>query len=166
MSCFPSENERRFPERAQGKITRIVSILYTMQPLEATAMNIPMTDETSPFLTTMQMIKVDRLTIEDDGIDLARMMENAGRNLAHLARARFLNGDPGGRLVVALAGTGGNGGGALAAPAGCTAMARRCRYSRPSQMLRLPRGRPAAWHPAPHGRALFGRHWRAAAVVW
>jgi len=43
------------------------------------------------------------------------MMENAGRNLAHLARERFLSGDPRGKTVVVLAGTGGNGGGALVA---------------------------------------------------
>ena len=76
-------------------------------------MNIPQTNDALSFLTTAQMIEVDRLMIEDYGIHLARMMENAGRNLAHLARARFLNGDPRGRLVVVLAGTGGNGGGAL-----------------------------------------------------
>lgn len=51
--------------------------------------------------------------IEDYRIDLIQMMENAGRNLAHLARLRFLAGDPQGKRVVALAGTGGNGGGAL-----------------------------------------------------
>jgi NAD(P)H-hydrate epimerase len=66
-----------------------------------------------PALTTPQMIEVDRAMIEDYGIELIQMMENAGRNLAHLARARFLNGDPRGRFVVVLAGTGGNGGGAL-----------------------------------------------------
>ncbi len=66
-----------------------------------------------PYLTTEQMIEVDRAMIEDFGIDLVRMMENAGRNLAHLARERFLGGDPRGRTVVVLAGTGGNGGGAL-----------------------------------------------------
>ena len=53
--------------------------------------------------------------IEDYGISLTQMMENAGRNLAHLARDRFLNGDPRGRRAVILAGTGGNGGGALVA---------------------------------------------------
>ncbi len=51
--------------------------------------------------------------IEDFKIDLVQMMENAGRNLADLARARFLNGDPQSRKVTALAGTGGNGGGSL-----------------------------------------------------
>ena len=66
-----------------------------------------------PFLTTDQMIKVDRAMIEDYHIELIQMMENAGRNLAHLARTRFLGGDPRGRTVVVLAGAGGNGGGGL-----------------------------------------------------
>ncbi len=68
-----------------------------------------------PYLTTDQMIEVDRAMMEDYRIDLVRMMENAGRNLAHLARERFLGGDPRGLRVVVLAGTGGNGGGALVA---------------------------------------------------
>jgi NAD(P)H-hydrate epimerase len=66
-----------------------------------------------PALTTSQMVEVDRAMIEDYGIDLAQMMENAGRNLAHLARERFLGSDPRDQKVVVLAGTGGNGGGAL-----------------------------------------------------
>jgi len=66
-----------------------------------------------PWLTTEQMVEVDRAMMEDYRIDLVRMMENAGRNLAHLARERFLAGDPRGKQVVVLAGTGGNGGGAL-----------------------------------------------------
>ena len=68
-----------------------------------------------PSLTTDQMVEVDRAMIEDYGIDLVRMMENAGRALAHLARVRFLDGDPQGRHIVVLAGTGGNGGGVLVA---------------------------------------------------
>ena len=68
-----------------------------------------------PFLTTEQMVEVDRAMIEEFGIDLVRMMENAGRALAHLARERFLDGDARGRCIVVLAGTGGNGGGALVA---------------------------------------------------
>ena len=68
-----------------------------------------------PYLSTEQMIEVDRAMMEDYRIDLVRMMENAGRNLAHLARERFLDGDPRGRHVIVLAGTGGNGGGALVA---------------------------------------------------
>lgn len=72
----------------------------------------PHVDE-PPYLTTEQMREVDRAMIEDYGIDLTQMMENAGRALAHLARTRFLDADPSGKRVVVLAGTGGNGGGAL-----------------------------------------------------
>lgn len=68
-----------------------------------------------PYLTTDQMIEVDRAMMDDFRIELIQMMENAGRNLAHLARMRFLDGDPVGKSVVAMAGTGGNGGGALVA---------------------------------------------------
>ena len=76
-------------------------------------MDIPFLTEDVPWLTTAQMSEVDRAMMEDVRIDLVRMMENAGRNLAHLARTRFLGGDPRNRRVVVLAGTGGNGGGAL-----------------------------------------------------
>ena len=68
-----------------------------------------------PYLTTEQMIEIDRAMMEDLGIELIQMMENAGRNLAHLARRRFLENDPAGKSVTVLAGTGGNGGGALVA---------------------------------------------------
>ncbi len=61
-----------------------------------------------------QMREVDRLMMEDAGISLLQMMENAGRCLATHAR-RMLGGDAGGRQVVVLAGRGGNGGGGLAA---------------------------------------------------
>lgn len=66
-----------------------------------------------PYLTTDQMREVDRVMIEKYHIQLIQMMENAGRNLAHLARSRFLNGDPRRRRVTLLCGTGGNGGGGL-----------------------------------------------------
>ena len=39
-----------------------------------------------PKLTTVQMIKVDRLMTDYYGITLAMMMENAGRNLALLLK--------------------------------------------------------------------------------
>lgn len=68
-----------------------------------------------PALTRAQMIEVDRAMVEDYGILLMQMMEHAGRHLAHLARTRLLGGDPRGRRVVVLTGTGGNGGGALVA---------------------------------------------------
>jgi NAD(P)H-hydrate epimerase len=76
-------------------------------------MSITNVDLPVPWLTTEQMVEVDRAMIEDLGIELIQMMENAGRALAHLARERFLNRDPTGKKVTVLAGTGGNGGGAL-----------------------------------------------------
>lgn len=66
-----------------------------------------------PHLSTQQMIEVDRAMMEDFHIELIQMMENAGRNLAHLARKRFLGGRPTGKSVWILAGNGGNGGGAM-----------------------------------------------------
>ena len=63
-----------------------------------------------PWVTTDQMREVDRVMIEDLGIELIQMMENAGRNLADLAVGRFHPGS-----VMVLAGTGGNGGGAMVA---------------------------------------------------
>ena len=51
--------------------------------------------------------------IEDYGIALVQMMENAGRELASLARSRFLDGVATGRRVIILCGSGGNGGGGL-----------------------------------------------------
>ncbi|MEE8146443.1 MAG: NAD(P)H-hydrate epimerase, partial [Longimicrobiales bacterium] len=68
-----------------------------------------------PTLSTEDMVAVDRAMIEDYGIELIQMMENAGSCLARVAVARFLAGDPRGRRIVVLAGSGGNGGGALVA---------------------------------------------------
>ena len=68
-----------------------------------------------PAISTAQMVEVDRLMIEEFGIGLKQMMENAGLNLASLARDRFLSGDARGKVVVVLAGSGGNGGGGLVA---------------------------------------------------
>ena len=69
--------------------------------------------EAVPWVTVAQMRDVDRVAIEM-GLTLPRMMENAGANLARLARS-MLGGDTAGRRVVALAGRGGNGGGGLVA---------------------------------------------------
>src|SRR5262249_16797282 len=69
----------------------------------------------APYVTTPQMVEVDRAMIEDFKIELIQMMENAGRNLAHLTRIRFLDGDAQGARVIVVAGGGGNGGGALVA---------------------------------------------------
>ncbi len=67
-----------------------------------------------PALSTPQMELVDKLMIEDYGILLIQMMENAGRNLADMAQA-MLGGDVMERPVLVLAGRGGNGGGGLTA---------------------------------------------------
>lgn len=60
------------------------------------------------------MIEVDRLMIGPYGIALEQMMENAGRALATVAWRRFLAAQNAPRVTV-LAGSGGNGGGALTA---------------------------------------------------
>lgn len=67
-----------------------------------------------PALSTGQMREVDRLMIEEYGILLLQMMENAGRNLALLAK-RLLDDDIEDRPIVVLAGRGNNGGGGLVA---------------------------------------------------
>ena len=66
-----------------------------------------------PALTTKQMIEVDRLMIEDYGIQLIQMMENAGRQLVEQAW-RMLGGLSN-RQIVVLCGAGNNGGGGLVA---------------------------------------------------
>lgn len=68
-----------------------------------------------PSVTADQMADVDDIVTRDIGVDLIQMMELAGRNLAHLARQRFLGDDPRGKTVAVLAGGGGNGGGGLVA---------------------------------------------------
>lgn len=68
-----------------------------------------------PSVATAQMIEVDRRMIEDIGISLFQMMENAGLQLANVARDLFLDGNLAGKRIAVLAGTGGNGGGALVA---------------------------------------------------
>ncbi len=47
------------------------------------------------------------------GIQMIQMMENAGSQLAVLARKRFLDGNPVNKKVIVLSGSGGNGGGAM-----------------------------------------------------
>ncbi len=67
-----------------------------------------------PALTTQQMIEVDRLMVDDFGIELIQMMENAGRNLAELTN-RFLGASLSGKTVCVLCGRGNNGGGGMVA---------------------------------------------------
>jgi NAD(P)H-hydrate epimerase len=68
-----------------------------------------------PAVTAAQMKEIDRVMVDVLGIDLVRMMENAGRHLARLAVGHLMDGDPRGRMVSVLVGRGGNGGGALVA---------------------------------------------------
>jgi NAD(P)H-hydrate epimerase len=63
-----------------------------------------------PAVTAEQMREVDRLAVEEFGLLLIQMMENAGIRLAELALQRF---EP--RAVAVLCGPGGNGGGGLVA---------------------------------------------------
>jgi NAD(P)H-hydrate epimerase len=75
----------------------------------------PMIDRRAvPWLSVELMREVDRIMVDELGISLVRMMENAGRNLAQVAR-ELLGGDTAGRSIVVLAGPGGNGGGGLVA---------------------------------------------------
>lgn len=67
-----------------------------------------------PVVTTDQMRKVDMLMIEDFGIQLIQMMENAGRNLAELTR-RLSGNSVDGKAIIVAAGKGNNGGGGLVA---------------------------------------------------
>ena len=64
-------------------------------------------------IDTPQMIEVDRLMMEEYHIELIQMMEYAGRCLAIVARDVFFDNDPQDKNICVLAGTGGNGGGAL-----------------------------------------------------
>jgi NAD(P)H-hydrate epimerase len=62
------------------------------------------------WVTEDQMVEIDRIMIDDLGVTLLQMMENAGRNLARLALDVYRP-----DRVTVLAGSGGNGGGGLAA---------------------------------------------------
>jgi len=63
-----------------------------------------------PAVTAEQMREVDRLAVEEFGLSILQMMENAGRNLA--LNAMDMLGTVSG-VVTVLAGAGGNGGGGL-----------------------------------------------------
>jgi NAD(P)H-hydrate epimerase len=63
-----------------------------------------------PVVTGEQMREVDRIAVEDFGLGILQMMENAGRNLAQNVMD-MLHGKRG--EVAVLAGSGGNGGGGL-----------------------------------------------------
>ncbi len=67
-----------------------------------------------PAVTTDQMREIDRIAMEETGPNLFQMMENAGRNLAEMAM-ECLGANWREAKIVVLAGTGGNGGGGIAA---------------------------------------------------
>ena len=67
-----------------------------------------------PAVTADQMREIDRIAVEDTGPNLFQMMENAGRNLALQSIKLLGTGWPDAHIVV-LAGSGGNGGGAVCA---------------------------------------------------
>jgi NAD(P)H-hydrate epimerase len=109
-----------------------------------------------PAVTAAEMREVDRIMVAEYGIDLVRMMENAGRSLAELAIARFRP-----ETVTVLAGTGGNGGGGLVAARHLTnrgvpvtvALARADMTGIPGQQLHILRrmGVPAGPEPTDAG---------------
>lgn len=68
-----------------------------------------------PALTAAEMARVDRILMDDLGLDVLQLMEVAGRAVAAFARDRFLNRRVEGRRIVVLAGSGNNGGDGLVA---------------------------------------------------
>lgn len=66
-----------------------------------------------PAVDEAQMRAVDRIAVEDFGLGILQMMENAGRSLALSALA--MAGTGGGKSITVVAGNGGNGGGGLSA---------------------------------------------------
>jgi len=67
-----------------------------------------------PSVTATIMAQVDSLAVDEFGLDLLQMMEQAGSHLAELVRAE-LGGDLRGKRLVVAVGPGNNGGGGLAA---------------------------------------------------
>jgi len=63
-----------------------------------------------PAVTAEQMREVDRITVEEFGLGILQMMENAGRNLAQ--NVMDMLGGSGAEITI-LAGAGGNGGGGI-----------------------------------------------------
>lgn len=68
-----------------------------------------------PALPAAAMAEVDRLMLDELGIGTLQLMETAGHAIATFARATCLPGRVAGRRILALAGSGGNGGDALVA---------------------------------------------------
>ena len=73
-----------------------------------------MPEPSMPALTPDQMSRVDRIMVDDLGVEVLQLMELAGQAVAAWARGRFL-GDARGKRVLVLAGSGGNGGDGMVA---------------------------------------------------
>ena len=67
-----------------------------------------------PAVTAKQMAEIDRIAVDETGPNLFQMMENAGRNLAEITM-KVLGNNWREQNIIALAGTGGNGGGGICA---------------------------------------------------
>ncbi len=67
-----------------------------------------------PPVTAAQMAEVDRSAIEDYGVTILQMMEQAGSHLADVVRLE-VGGDLGDKRIVVAVGPGNNGGGGLVA---------------------------------------------------
>jgi len=67
-----------------------------------------------PTVTARQMAELDRVAVDEFGIEILQMVEHAGSHLAELVRAE-LGGDLRARRVVIAVGPGNNGAGGLAA---------------------------------------------------
>src|SRR5829696_8999216 len=68
-----------------------------------------------PALTPDQMSRVDRIMVDDFGVEVLQLMEVAGQAVAAWARERFLGDDARDKTVLVLAGSGGNGGDGMVA---------------------------------------------------
>ena len=68
-----------------------------------------------PALTPDQMSRVDRIMVDEFGVEVLQLMEVAGQAVAAWARERFFGGDARGKTVLVLAGSGGNGGDGMVA---------------------------------------------------
>ncbi|MDE3111845.1 MAG: NAD(P)H-hydrate epimerase [Chloroflexota bacterium] len=77
------------------------------------ALDLPATGEV-PVVTAAQMAEIDRVAVDEIGISVEMLMENAARGVALAARA-LLGGSVDGRRIVCVAGSGNNGGDALGA---------------------------------------------------
>ncbi|MCB0807106.1 MAG: NAD(P)H-hydrate epimerase [Bacteroidales bacterium] len=76
---------------------------------------IPHFTGTIPFVDEAQLQELDRLMTDTYGFNQVQIMENAGLNLAILAREIFLTNDPHHKKVLVVAGSGSNGGGVMVA---------------------------------------------------